>query len=63
MFSMKLYNIISKLLKVAVSPFTREGRNYLRERTRPHREYFWVRVARCTWARHKPGDCGGGEFW
>lgn len=46
--------IFSKLLKLAASPFTADGRNYLKQRTQPHRDYFWVHVGRRTWARRKP---------
>jgi UDP-N-acetylmuramoyl-tripeptide--D-alanyl-D-alanine ligase len=59
---MKPHHRVFKLLKLAVSPFTNEGRSYLKERTRPFREFFWVRVSRSTWARHKPVIVVVGSF-
>lgn len=61
-FNMKPEHIVSKFLKLVVAPFSAEGRSYLYERTRPHREYFWVRVARSTWARRKPVIVVVGSF-
>lgn len=54
--------MVSKLLKLACAPFTAAGRNYLRQRTQPHRDYFWVYIARRTWARHKPVIIVVGSF-